>query len=233
MVRTLPAPDSLLLSPQDATMPQQGSAELACYCPFGFDTLHYSGTCKPATLDILWHIHEIVKITHMETPTRQHRIVKTELIKVHGDWLRQLPSVRSPDSPHHNDSTYECCRLTALLQMSMVEDRVRMDTTQLVMHLKEALKKTDLANCWDNMVGVFLWILMSKSGGHLRTCVALTASLVAIPMSHDTSHAIFFHIQSARLFECICYPPTFQYHTAVRSTREYFRFREACRLGRG
>jgi hypothetical protein len=32
----------------------------------------------------------------------------------------------------------------------------------LVTQLKEALKKTELTNCWGNMLGVLWWILMSK-----------------------------------------------------------------------
>jgi hypothetical protein len=169
----------------------------------------------------------------MENTTPQHRAVRRELIKIHDDWLRQLSSVRSSDCPHQNDFIYESCRLTALLQMNMLEDHSVMDTRQLLTQLKEALKKTELAKCWGNMVSVFWWILMSKSDWHLGISVALITSIVAIPLSHDIPDSKFFHIQCSRVVENICMPSKLQYHAAVRSAREYFRFREACRLGRG
>jgi hypothetical protein len=110
----------------------------------------------------LWHIHEVVKVAHMETPTLQHRAIRTELIGIHVDWLHKLPSARGYDSPYYNDFTYECCRLTALLQMSMLEEPCPIDTRPLVTQLKEALKNTELANYWGNMLGVLWWILTSK-----------------------------------------------------------------------
>jgi hypothetical protein len=141
---------------------KRDSTELSCYCPFGFNTLPYSGTCKPAILDILWHIHEVVKVVHMETPTWQHRTTRAELIGIHVQWLLKQPCERFSDPPYHNDFIYECCRLTALLQMTMLENPCRTDIRSLVTQLKEALKKTELTNYWGNMIGVLWWILMSK-----------------------------------------------------------------------
>ena len=161
VIKSLPPADSPLLSAEDAIAAPRDS-ELACYCPFGFNTLSYSSNCKPATLDILWHTHEVVKVAHMENPTSQHRAIRSELIRIHVNWLRELPSARFYDSPYYNDFTYECCRLTALLQMSMLEDPCVTDTRPLVTHLKETLKKTELGIYWGNMIGVLWWVLTSK-----------------------------------------------------------------------
>jgi hypothetical protein len=162
VIKSLPPTNSPLLSAEDTIVAQRDSAELACYCPFGFNTFSYPGNCKPQTLDILWHIHEVVKVAHMEAPTSQHQAIRTELIKIHLRWLRKLPSVRPYDSPYHNDFVYECCRLTALLQMIMLEGGCLADTRPLVTQLKEGLKKTELAIYWGNMLGVVWWVLTSK-----------------------------------------------------------------------
>jgi hypothetical protein len=162
IIQSLPPTDSPLLSTDDAIVTKRDSAELSCYCPFGFNTLSYSGTCKPAILDILWHIHEVVKVVHMETPTWQHRTTRTELIRIHAQWLLKRPCAGFSDPPYYNDFVYECCRLTALLQVTMLESPCRTEIGSLVTQLKEALKKTELTNCWGNMLGVLWWILMSK-----------------------------------------------------------------------
>jgi hypothetical protein len=98
----------------------------------------------------------------METPTWQHRTTRAELIGIHVQWLLKQPCQRFSDPPYHNDFIYECCRLTALLQMTMLEDPCQTDIRSLVTQLKEALKKTELTNYWGNMIGVLWWILMSK-----------------------------------------------------------------------
>jgi hypothetical protein len=46
--------------------------------------------------------------------------------------------------------------------MSMLEDNPPSDTAALITQLKEALKKTDLAKCWGNMLGVLWWVQMIK-----------------------------------------------------------------------
>jgi hypothetical protein len=161
----------------------------------------------------------------METSTPKHRAVRREFLKIHDDWLRKLSSARSSDCPHYKDFTYESCRITALLEMNMLEDHFVMDTRQLLTQLKEALKKTELAKCWGNMLGVFWWILMSKSDRHLGISVSLITSIVAIPLSHDTPFSKFFHIQCSRAVEKVCSPPALQYYGAIRSAREYFLLR--------
>ena len=162
VVQSLPTSDSPELSEEDMPAATRNPTELGCYCPLGFDTLSYSGTCKPAILDILWHIYEVKKAVHMGTPTPQHRATKNELNRIHFQWLQKLPSARVIESQNYNDFIYECCRLTALLQMSMIEDHRVIDARSIVTQLKEALKKTELADHWGNMLGVLWWVLTSK-----------------------------------------------------------------------
>ena len=162
MIQSLPPIDSPISLTEGATTSTRSPTELACYCPLGFNTLLYSRLCKPATTDILWHIYEASKIVHMGTPTLQHRVARNQLISIHVEWFRKLPSTRSTESPYYNDFVYECCRLTALLQMSMLEDPCAIDARSLITQLKEALKKTELADYWGNMLGVLWWVLTSK-----------------------------------------------------------------------
>lgn len=214
------------------TAAERDSTELACYCPFGFNTLSYSRSCKQATLDILWHIHEVIKVAHMENVPSQRRAVRSQLIGIHFDWLRKLPSARPYKSPHQEDFIYECCRITALLQMSMLGGPCLTDIRPLVTQLKEALKKTELVDYWGNMIGLLWWVLTSKYRYIATTLVALIISTVALPLSHNTSDWIFFHIQRLRLIHHVCWPPAIHYKAAIGSIREYFRFREACRLAK-
>jgi hypothetical protein len=68
--------------------------------------------------------------------------------------------------------------------------------------------------------------------GYVRLSGNAHSLIVALPFSHNTPDWRFFHIQFSRITEHVCWPPVVHYNATVRSVREYFRFRETCRLGR-
>jgi hypothetical protein len=135
-----------------------------------------------------------------------------------------LPSTEHADLSTSNDWVYEACRIAAIIYAEAIVEETpfskvgdpnyfrgsfnsglrttetrstrRSRTTSLVEKLYEALRRTDLANVWNDMAGVLYWVCA------VGAAAARTPSAELQSRDHQSAHPIsvrrFLHMNAAR-----------------------------------
>lgn len=167
----------LSFTPQEPSRTPQSPL---CFPAAGFGINFDPSQCPPRTLSLLHKVCDLTSCARDIVSLRQselydpafqfHQNATQKLLDVEGQVGELLATIRTfadlTDSD--DDPIYESCRIAAVIYATSITHKVslmesaeclnrRSDQQVSVSKLVEMLQRTNLVDCWDNMIGVLLW----------------------------------------------------------------------------